>query len=106
MGGIDLRVRLAAGTLSAVWAAPSAMLTARACVDLTQTAQAWVASLAELDTRITHAYGNQDALSALLAAGFETVHLVRGGQLIAETADQTDASANQARIVVGEVAFA
>ena len=111
LGGIDLRVRLATGTLSAVWAAPSALLNARTRVDLTQTAQAWVTSLAELDTEIATAYGCLDALSALLAAGFETVHLVRSGQLEAaraeaEEAAKAEANANQSRIVVGEVAFA
>ena len=78
LGGIELRVRAAGGTLSAVWASNSAVLSPRTRVDLIQAAQAWVLSLARLERAPELGYAGLDALSALLSAGFETVHLTRG----------------------------
>ncbi len=78
LGSIELRVRAAGGTLSAVWAAASALLPPRHRVDLIQTAQAWVTALARMDRTPELGYACLDALSALLSAGFETVHLARG----------------------------
>lgn len=112
MGGIELRVRSAGGTLSAVWAGHSALLTPRSRVDLIQAAQAWVMALSHLERAPELGYACLDALSALLTAGFETVHLARGNQTVQpEPAEDSSTAAAFVPVrtygsAVGEVAFA
>lgn len=103
LGSIELRVRAAGGTLSAVWAAASALLPPRHRVDLIQTAQAWVASLASLERTPELGYACLDALSALLSAGFETVHLSRGDSGLPVDRHEETPGEVENNSVVGEV---
>lgn len=87
LGGIALEVRATGNTLSAIWASDSTVLTPRSRVDLIQCAQAWVQSLYSVERSLEPAYARLDVLSALLVAGFQTVHLAANRQRLALDSD-------------------
>lgn len=85
---LEMQMRLAAGTVTVSWLAPSPALDARCRTELRQSADAWLGALATLTLRPSSVFARVQAASALLAAGFDSVTVSsHGGIAIPSTAD-------------------
>ncbi len=78
---IEMRVAVAGSAITVSWVATSPVLDARARVDLRQSADAWLDTLAALMLRPAPVAARVQAASALLAAGFDSVAVSASGAL-------------------------
>lgn len=70
---LEMQVRLTGSTVTASWVGNSPVLDARGRIDLRQSADAWLDTLAALTLRPASVSARVQAASALLAAGFDSV---------------------------------
>ena len=77
--GIEMRVQIVGNALMASWLCNSPVLDARGRIDLRQTADVWLDTLAALMLRPAPVSARVQAASALLAAGFESVAVSNNG---------------------------
>ena len=78
---LELRVSLSGNAIVASWIASSPVLDARASIDLRQSADVWLDTLAALMLRPATITARVQAASALLAAGFESVSVSSTGNM-------------------------
>jgi len=78
---IEMRVAVSGSAITVSWVATSPVLDARARVDLRQSADAWLDTLAALMLRPAPVSARVQAASALLAAGFDSVAVSASGAL-------------------------
>ena len=70
---LEMQVRLSGCTVTTSWVGSSPVLDARGRIDLRQSADAWLDTLATLTLRPAPVSARVQAASALLAAGFDSV---------------------------------
>lgn len=76
---IEMRVSIVGSALVASWVSSSPVLDARGRIDLRQTADAWLDTLAAMMLRPAPVSARVQAASALLAAGFDSVAVSNTG---------------------------
>lgn len=70
---LEMQVRLTGSSVTATWMGSSPVLDARGRIDLRQSADVWLNTLATLTLRPAPVSARVQAASALLAAGFDSV---------------------------------
>lgn len=83
---IEMRVSVVANAVTATWIGRSPVLDSRGRIDLRQSADAWLDTLAALMLRPAPVSARVQAASALLAAGFDSVSVSSTGAMGAATA--------------------
>lgn len=78
---IEMRVCVVGSAITVSWVAHSPVLDSRARIDLRQSADAWLDTLAALMLRPAPVSARVQAASALLAAGFDSVAVSTTGAL-------------------------
>jgi len=73
LSAIELRVLVTGQVLTASWVSRSPVLDSRGRIDLRQSADAWMDTLATLAVRPAAVWARVQAAPALLSAGFESV---------------------------------
>jgi len=76
---IEMRVCLAGSAITVTWVSRTPVLDARGRIDLRQSADAWLDTLAALMLRPAPVSARVQAASALLAAGFDSVTVSTSG---------------------------
>ena len=76
---IEMRVTVAGSAITATWVSRSPVLDSRGRIDLRQSADAWLDTLAALMLRPAPVSARVQAASALLAAGFDSVSVSNTG---------------------------
>lgn len=76
---IEMQVCVSATAVTACWVSNSPVLDARGRIDLRQTADAWLDTLAAMMLRPAPVSARVEAASALLAAGFDSVAVSNTG---------------------------
>jgi len=76
---IEMRVNVAGSAITVSWISRSPVLDARGRIDLRQSADAWLDTLAALMLRPAPVAARVQAASALLAAGFDSVSVSNTG---------------------------
>lgn len=93
---IELRVGIVGSVVMASWISRSPVLDARGRIDLRQSADAWLGTLAALMLRPAPVSARVQVASALLTAGFETVSVSSNGACMAPAALLGPPAANSA----------
>lgn len=79
---LEMRVAVAGSAVTASWVSNTPVLDARGRIDLRQSADAWLDTLAALMLRPAPVSARVQAASALLAAGFESVAVSGNGSTV------------------------
>lgn len=84
LSAIEMRVMVAGSAITVSWVSRSPVLDSRGRIDLRQSADAWLDTLATLMVRPAPVAARVQAASALLAAGFESVSVSSTGMATVE----------------------